>query len=109
MINYTLSSSDVTAVIGSSLTLSCTSQGSPPDTFTWRKDNGPVLQSTTTPVTYNANSAVFRADYSINSATTSDSGTYTCTTTNPMGSNSTTITVTIVGMYIISLYIQLAI
>ena len=109
VINYTLSSSDVTAVIGSSLTLSCTSQGSPPDTFTWRKDTDPVLQSTTTPVTYNANSAVFRADYTIDSATTSDSGTYTCTVCNPMGSDSTTITVTIVGMYIISLYIQLAI
>ena len=79
--------------IGSSLTLSCTSRGSPPDTFTWRKDNGPVLQSTTTPVTYNDNSAVFRADYSIDSVTTSDSGTYTCNVTNPIGSNSTTITV----------------
>ena len=98
MINDTLSSSDVTAVVGSSLTLFCTSQGSPPDTFTWRKDDGPVLQSTTTPVTYNNNSAVFRADYSTDSVTTRDSGTYTCTITNPIGSDSTTITVMIVGM-----------
>ena len=87
------SSNNVTVNVGDPLTLSCTSQGSPPDTFTWRKDNGPVLQSTTTPVTYNDNSAVFRADYSIDSATTSDSGTYTCTVTNPIGSDSVTITV----------------
>ena len=89
----TPSSSTVTVNVGDPLTLSCTSRGSPPDTFTWRKDNGPVLQSTTTPVTYNNNSSVFRADYSIASVTTSDSGTYTCTVTNPIGSDSATITV----------------
>ena len=81
---------------GTSLILSCTSRGSPPDTFTWRKDNGPVLQSTTTPVTYNDNSAVFRTDYSIDSVTTSDSGTYTCNVTNPMGSDNATIIVVVV-------------
>ena len=74
--------------------LSCTSRGSSPDTFTWRKNNDPtVLQFTTTQVTYNANSAVFRADYSITSASTSDSGTYTCNVTNPIGSDIATITV----------------
>ena len=83
----------VTAAVGSSLSLSCTSRGSPPDTFIWRKGNGPVLQSTTTPVTYNANSAVFHTNYSIDSVTTSDSGTYTCTVTNPIGNDSTTIAV----------------
>jgi len=92
------SSSTVTIVVGSPLTLSCTSQGSPPDTFTWRKDGGPILQSTSiTTVTYTNTSAVFRANYSINSVTTSDSGTYTCTVTNPIGSDSESITVT-VGM-----------
>ena len=75
----------ITLNVGDPLMLSCTSQGSPPDTFTWRKDNSPVLQSTTTPVTYNDNSAVFRADYSIARVTTSDSGMYTCTVTNPIG------------------------
>ena len=93
----TPSSSTVTVTIGSSLTLSCTSQGSPPDTFTWRKNNGPVLRSTTTPVTYNDNSTVFRTDYSIDIVTSSDNGTYTCTVTNPIGSDSATITVVVVS------------
>ena len=89
------SSSTVTVAVGDSLTLSCTSQGSPPDTFTWRKDGGPIVQSTgITTVTHTDASAVFRADYSINNVTTSDSGTYTCTVTNPIGSDSETITVT---------------
>ena len=93
----TPSSSAVTVNVGDPLTLSCTSQGSPPDTFTWRKDNDPtVLQSTSiTAVDYTNTSAVFRADYSINSVTASDSGTYTCTVTNPIGSNSATITVVV--------------
>ena len=90
------SSSTMTVGVGSSLTLSCISRNSPPDTFTWRKDNGPVLESTTTPVTYTANSAVFRADYSIDTATASDNGVYTCTVTNPIGSDSATITVVVI-------------
>ena len=88
-----ISPNTMTVNVGDSLTLSCTSRGSPPDTFTWRKDNGPVLQSTTTPVTYNDYSAVFRADYSTDSVTISDSGTYTCNVTNPIGSDIATITV----------------
>ena len=93
----TTSSSTVTVNFGSSLTLSCTSQGSPPDTFTWRKDNDPtVLQSTNiTAVDYTSASAVFLANYSIDSVTSSDSGTYSCTVTNPIGSNSATITVVV--------------
>ena len=47
-------------------------------------------------MTHTNTSAVFRADYSINSVTTSDSGTYTCTVTNPIGSDSETITVVVV-------------
>ena len=92
------SSSTVTVVVGSPLTLSRTSRGSPPDTFTWRKDSGPIVQSTSiTTVTHTDTSAVFRADYSINSVTTSDSGTYTCTVTNPIGSSSCTINVNVIG------------
>ncbi|XP_065904647.1 hemicentin-1-like isoform X2 [Dysidea avara] len=86
--------SPIKVFIGSPLILSCTSRGSPPDIFTWRKDGGPIVQSTSiTTVTHTSTSAVFRADYSINSVTTSDSGTYTCTVTNPIGSDSNTITV----------------
>ena len=95
----TPSSSTVTVNGGNSVTLSCTSQNSPPDTFTWRKDNNPtVLQSTSiTAVDYTSTSAVFCADYSINSVITSDSGTYTCTVTNPIGSDSAIITVVVIG------------
>ena len=95
----TPSSSTVTVNVGDPLTLSCTSQGSPPDTFTWRKDNDPtVLKSTDiTAVDYTSTSAVFRADYSIDSVTTSDSGTYTCNVTNPIGTANATITVEVIG------------
>ena len=90
----TSSPSTVVAAIGYPLTLFCISRGSPPDTFTWRK-NDSVLQSTTTPLIYNASIAVFHADYSIDNVTTSDSGTYTCIITNPIGSGNTTITVVV--------------
>ena len=95
----TLSPSIVTVILGSPLTLSCTSRGSPPDTFTWRKNNDPtVLQSTSiTAVDYTNTNAVFRANYSIDNVTTSDSGTYICTVTNPIGCNNTTITVAVIG------------
>ena len=93
------SSYAVTVNVGSSLTLSCTSRGSPPDTFTWRKDNDPtVLQSTiVTAVNYTSTSAVFHANYSIDSVTTSDSGVYTCIITNPIGSDSATVTVAVIS------------
>ena len=45
-------------------------------------------------------SAVFRADYFINSAVANDSGTYTCTVTNPIGSNY--VTIKVVGKLLIS-------
>ena len=97
----TPSSSTVTILFGSSLNLNCTSQGSPPDTFTWRKDGASVLQSITNQVTYTSTNAVFRADYYIDSVTTSDRGTYTCTITNPIGSDSVMITVAIIGKLLI--------
>ena len=46
---------------------------------------------------YDSNNAVFRANYSIDNVTTSDSGTYTCNVTNPIGSDSATITVIVRG------------
>ena len=88
------------ALLDYPLILSCTSRGSPPDTFTWRKDSGPIVQSTSiTTVTHTNTSAVFRAEYYIYHVTTSDRGTYTCTVTNPLGSDSETITI-VVGMYV---------
>ena len=99
----TPSSSTITVNVGDPLTLSCTSRGSPPDTFTWRKDNDPaVLQSTSiTAVDHTNTSAVFRADHSIDSITTSDSGTYTCNVTNPIGSYTATITVVVASKLLI--------
>ena len=99
----TPSSSIVTVNVSDPLTLSCTSQGSAPDTFTWRKDNDPtVLQSINiTAVDYTSTSAVFCANYSIDSVTTSDSGTYTCNVTNPIGSDSATITVVVISKLLI--------
>ena len=99
----TPSSSTVTVNIGSSLTLSCTSRGSPPDTFTWqRADNSTVLQSSTiNAVDHTSMNAEFCADYSIASVTTSDSGTYTCNVTNPIGTASATITVVVIGELLI--------
>ena len=52
-------------------------------------------------MTYTSTSAVFHADYSIDSVTTSDSGTYTCTVTNPIGSDSAMITVVVIGKLLI--------
>ena len=55
----------------------------------------------TNQVTYTSTSTVFRADYSTDSVTTSDNGTYTCTVTNPIGSDSATIIVVVVGKLLI--------
>ena len=99
----TPSLSTVTVNVGSSLTLSCISRGSPPDTFTWRKDNNStILQSTNiTTVNHTKSSAVFRADYSIDNVTTSDGGTYTCNVTNPIGNDNATIIVNVTSKLLI--------
>ena len=89
------SSSSISVVDGYNIILSCTSSNSPPDTFTWMKDDDPtVLPSTdVTPVEHTNTIAVFNINYTITDFSISDSGTYTCTVTNPIGSDSTTITV----------------
>ena len=89
------SSSSISVVDGYNITLSCTSSGSPPDTFTWMKDGDPtVLQSTDIiTVTHTSTSAVFSINYTISNFSISDNGTYICNMTNPIGSNSTNITV----------------
>ena len=87
---YSLSTMDV--VIGSPLTLTCTSSGSPPDTFIWMKDGVLITHSTSiTAVNYTNTIAVFSTNYTISNFSTSDIGTYTCTVSNPIGSNSRTI------------------
>ena len=58
------------------------------------KDGILVTQfSDITTVTHTSSSAVFSINYTISNFYISDSGTYTCTVTNPIGSNSTTTTV----------------
>ena len=92
------SSSTVTVAVGDSLTLSCTSQSSPPDTFTWRKDGTlRTLTSVLTAINHDTSNAEFQTRYTISNVTTSASGTYTCTVTNPIGSDSETITVVVVS------------
>ena len=92
------SSSTVTVFVGSPLSLSCTSRGSPPDTFTWMKDDTPApLIPTLTAVTHNSTDAIFRSNYNISSIAISDMGTYTCIVTNPIGSDSFTVTVIVNG------------
>ena len=94
--NSLSSSSAVDIDIGSNITLSCTSSGSPPDTFTWMKDGVPVTQSTSiATVTHTPTSAVFSSDYTISNFSLTDNGTYTCTVTNPIGSDDYTFIVNI--------------
>ena len=94
MLDPPSSSSTVTVEVGNSLTLSCTSRGSPPDTFTWMKD-GTVIDTQPNVVTlaHDSTTANFQTNYTISNVTTSDSGTYTCTVTNPIGSDSKTVSV----------------
>ena len=62
------------------------------------KDGIPVTPNpSVTVVTHTETMAVFRLDHTINNVTTSDSGTYTCTVTNPIGSDGETITVNGIG------------
>ena len=99
------SSSTVTVVVGNSLTLSCTSRSSPPDTFTWMKDGTPApLTPTLTTVTHDSTTANFRSNFTISSINETDSGVYTCTVTNPIGSDSQTITVFVVTGELMLLY-----
>jgi len=92
----TPSPATVTVTVDESFTLSCTSRGSPPDTFTWRRGSGQE-ESSTNIVTVSSTNAVFTANY-VDTITTSGVYMYTCTVSNPMGTNSETITVN-VGKY----------
>ena len=96
------SPSNITADVGATITLSCVSRGSPPDTFMWqREDDTIMLESTSiTAVNHTTNSAVFQADYTIDSVDFDNNGTYTCTVANPIGNDNSTITVIAIGMYV---------
>ena len=90
--------SAVDIVLGSNITLTCTSSGSPPDTFTWMimKDGVLVTQSTDiTTMTYTSTTAVFSSSYTISNVSISDNGTYTCTVTNPIGTDNNSFTINI--------------
>ena len=88
--------SSVRVAIGMSVTLSCTSRGSPPDTFTLMKGGTTVTTPfSVTPVMHTETMAVFLLEYTIESVTAEGAGTYTCTVINPIGSDSGTITVVI--------------
>ena len=93
MITATIS--NINEVFGSLLTLSCTSEGSPPDTFTWRKDGIPITESIDiVRINHTDTSAVFRTNYMIRRFTFSDIGIYTCRVRNPIGSDDHSINVT---------------
>ena len=56
------------------------------------KDGVPITHSTRiTAVNYTNTIAVFSTNYTISNFSTSDIGTYTCTVSNPIGSDSRTI------------------
>ena len=99
------SPSNIRIRIGFPLVLSCTSKGSPPDTFTWSKDSNGLFSEelvTIRSITHTSTSAVFEAEYFIRKLTLNDSGVYICNVTNPIGSNSRAITVNVYGKYILS-------
>ena len=102
-----MSSSSLSAVdivLGSNITLTCASSGSPPDTFTWMKDGVPVTQSTDiTTVTYTNTMAVFSSSYIISNVSISDNGTYTCTVTNPIGNDNNSFTINIRKLLYVSI------
>ena len=84
----------VEGVIGESLTLTCTSEGSPPDTFTWMKDGVPIHYNIRNISESHTKTEVkFKSTYTISSFSADDAGNYTCNVTNPIGSASENITV----------------
>ena len=66
--------------------------------------DGTVLDPQPNVVTlaHDSTTANFQTNYTISSVTTSDSGTYTCTVTNPIGSDNETISVVVTGQLILS-------
>ena len=79
--------------------LSCTSRGSPPDAFTWRKDSNSstLKQFATIADIHTPTSAVFTTTYLIDRATLDDDGVYKCTVNNLLGTDSKVIGVRVYG------------
>ena len=72
------------------------------------KDGVPLTQSASvTAIIHNTTSAVFRSEYVLTTVSPSDSGTYTCTVTNPIGSDSETITVIVNGRILMHNYLPI--
>ena len=87
-------------IIGSELTLSCYSQGSRPNTFTWMKDGVPINQSVSIDVIkFTSTRAEFNSSITIIGLDTNDAGVYTCTVMNNLGSDYQTIHVTVICKY----------
>ena len=93
---------NITADVGATITLSCISRGSPPDTYMWQREDDPMmLQSTSIGALEHTNtSAVFQATYTIDSVDFDNNGTYTCIVVNPIGSDNATITVIAISTYV---------
>ena len=93
---------NITADVGATITFTCVSWGSPPDTFTWRKDNDPLMLPSTsiTALEHTGINAIFKANYIIDSVDLNNNGTYTCTVANPIGSDSANITIITIGMHV---------
>ena len=82
------SSSALNADIGCTLTLTCTSSGSPPDTFIWMKNGVPITNSCNITALNNTNTtAIFSTTYTISNLSINDMGVYSCTVRNPIGSD----------------------
>ena len=105
-----MSSSSLSAVdivLGSNITLTCTSSGSPPDTFIWIKDYFLLLPQSNdiTTVTYTNTMAVFSSSYTISNIGIIDNGIYTCIVINPIGSDYYSFTVNIRKLLYVYMYI----
>jgi len=94
----TPSPSHINRDAGVSVSLTCRSRGSVPDSFTWAQDGFSYGSGTTTAETFTSSSAVYRSTYTINNAQTYHTGTWTCTVSNLIGSDSASITLQ-VGKY----------
>ena len=88
------SSSALNIDTGTTLTLTCTSSGSPPDVFIWMKNGVPITNSSgITELNYTNTTAVFSTNYTISNLSINDTGTYICTAFNPIGRDNKTINV----------------